>query len=119
MKIASQLPGGDKMDKMERKLTLLPDALKEFEVLLKKQPDVPDSLPVFNQFIKYFLRTKTGGEPLPSVEVMTIIRNEKPNVFYLLRKQSKTNVVMNMLTNVEMDLEEAKNSLDRLKRKIG
>jgi hypothetical protein len=119
MKIASQLPGGDKMDKLERKLTLLPDALKEFDVLLKKQPDVPASLPVFNQFIRYFLRTKTGGEPLPSVEVMTIIRNEKPNVFSLMRRQSKSNAVMNMLTNLEMDLEEAENRLERLKRKIG
>lgn len=103
---------------MERKVTLLSDALYEFDVLLKKNPDVPQSLPVFTQFLRYFLRTKTGGEPLPSVEVMTILKNEKPNIFSLIRKQSKHNMVMNMLTNVEMDVEEATSRLGQLKRKI-
>lgn len=116
MKIASQLPGGDIM---ERKLTSLADALYEFEALLKKHRDVPESLPVFTQFIRYFLRTKTADEPLPSVELMTILKYEKPNVFYLIRKQSKHNMVMNLLTNVEMDLEEAESRLGRLKPKIG
>lgn len=104
---------------MERKITLLSDALYEFDVLLKKHPDVPNSLPVFTNFIRYFLRTKTGDNSLPSVEVMTILKNEKPNIFSLIRKQSKHNMVMNMLTNVEMDVGEAESRLGQLKRKLG
>jgi hypothetical protein len=103
---------------MYQKIKTLSDALLEFDYLLKKHPDVPESLSVFTQFVRYFLRTKTSGEELPSVEVMTVLKNEKPNVFYLMKKQSKNNVVMSMLTNIEMDMEEAENRLNRLKRRI-
>jgi hypothetical protein len=103
---------------MDSKIKTLSDALLEFDYLLKKHPDVPQSLSVFSQFLRYFLRTKTSGIELPSVEVMTVLKNEKPNVYYLMKKQSKNNVVMNMLTNIEMDIKEAENRLSSLKRKI-
>lgn len=103
---------------MSQKTKKISDALLEFDYLLKKHPDVPESLSVFTQFVRYFLRTETSGDELPSVEVMTVLKNEKPSVFYLMKKQAKNNVVMSMLTNIEMDIEEAENRLNKLKRKI-
>jgi hypothetical protein len=100
------------------KVQKLSDALLEFDSLLKKHPDAPESVPIFTQFIKYFLRTNTSGEELPSLEVMTVLKNEKPTVSYLIKKQSKNNVVMSMLTSVDMDISEAESKLNKLKRKI-
>lgn len=87
--------------------------LEEYEDLLAKYPDEPKSLPVFNQFFKLFLRTNTKGKPLPSIEVMAILKSQKPLVFSLMRKQSKNNLVMDMLTHVDLDYEEAKERLNQ------
>lgn len=103
---------------MNQKIKTLSDVLLEFDYLLKKHPDVPESVSVFTQFVKYFLRTYTAGEELPSVEVMAVLKNEKPNVFYLMKKQSRNNVVMSMLTNIEIDIDEAESTLNKLKTKI-
>jgi hypothetical protein len=100
------------------KVKNLTDALVEFDYLLKKHSDTPESVPIFTQFIKYFLRTNTSGEELPTLEVMTVLKNEKPTVSYLMKKQSKNNVVMSMLTGIDMDISEAENKLNRLKRQI-
>jgi len=92
------------------------EALETFEELLEEQPDDPKSVHAFTQFLRYFLRLKTDMN-LPSVEIMTLIKHYKPTVHMIMRRQAQNNTVLTMLTNVEMDLEEAKNRLNNLKKK--
>lgn len=89
----------------------VPSALNEFEELLKKYPDHPKHLLVFTNFIRQFLRCKTDDGYLPTIEVMSVLKHEKPIIFTLLRQQrSRT---FEMLTYIDIEHEKA---LDRLKK---
>jgi hypothetical protein len=89
----------------------VPSALKEFNYLLKKYPDHPKFLLVFTNFIRQFLRCKVGDGYLPTVEVMTVLKHEKPIIFTLLRQQQSNTFAM--LTYIEIEHEKA---LERLKK---
>lgn len=94
------------------------ESIKEFERLLQKTPDVKESLPIFSTFIRHFIRTKDRNHSLPTIEIMTILRHEKPTVFYLMKLQSERDPLMQMITNVPIDLEKARQRLEELKQKL-
>jgi hypothetical protein len=97
-------------------MTELSKVLEEFDSLLEKKEDSPKSLPAFNQFLRYFLRTKTTNRSLPSIEVMTVLKHRKPVVFTVMKKESQGNAAMNMLTRLEMNIDEAIQRLEILKK---
>ncbi|WP_157800952.1 hypothetical protein [Bacillus solitudinis] len=88
----------------------LNEALKKFETLLRNTPDDPNSVYIFKNFIKYFIRVKSGRYSLPASEIMAIIQHEKPLVFSLLRKQDSP--YLYYLTNINLQYKEAKKNLD-------
>jgi hypothetical protein len=105
------MPGGDIMNDLIK-------AIHKFGELLEKHPDSPHSVPVFSQFIKAFLRTNTKSEVLPTIEIMTVLKHKKPLVFTLIKKgSSQKNIVMDMITHIEVDLDEALHRLESLKSK--
>ncbi|WP_096198917.1 hypothetical protein [Bacillus sp. FJAT-45350] len=94
------------------------DAIKEFEKLMQTQPDTKDSLPVFLKFIRNFLRAKHPTLSLPTIEVMSIIKKTKPNVFYYLRRQGERDHTLAMLTHITIDVEQAEERISTLKKKL-
>jgi hypothetical protein len=87
--------------------------VEKFFVLLKNYPDDSESTLVFLRFLRTFLRIKSQ-EDLPTIEVMTLIKVHKPNIFYIMRKLSKRDNVLNFLTGLSMDLEAAEQRLQLL-----
>ncbi|MCM3720104.1 hypothetical protein [Fictibacillus phosphorivorans] len=97
---------------MEKNKELI-DSLIKFQILLNTHPDTVDSIPVFTNYIRSFLRIKPMGRTLPTIEIMTLLKNEKPRMFYLLKRHSSDDIMM-MLTNLSMDYNQAQNKIKRI-----
>jgi hypothetical protein len=87
------------------------NAVEDFLGLLEKYPDQPKYLLGFTSFLRGFLRIKEVNEVLPAMEIMTVLKHERPLIFSLMREQSGNWIYT--LTQFEMDIEEAKERLSR------
>lgn len=85
------------------------DLVKDFFVLLENYTDHPQNLFVFTSFLKGFLRKKAFDETTPTIEVVTVLKHERPVIFYHMRKQTEDWIYI--LTRIDMDVEEAKQKL--------
>ncbi|MDR7073938.1 hypothetical protein [Fictibacillus barbaricus] len=97
---------------MERNKELI-DSLLRFQELLDTQPDHPDSIPVFTAHIRSFLKIKPIGRTLPTIEMMTLFKKRKPQLFYMLKRYTKDDVLI-MLTCLNMDYDQALSRIDRI-----
>lgn len=97
---------------MERNKELI-DSLLKLQELLDTEPDTVDAIPAFTQYIRSFLRIKPTGRTLPTIEIMTLIKRRKPNLFYLFKRHSKDDMMI-MLTYLDMDYEQAQIKIERI-----
>ncbi|MDM5314604.1 hypothetical protein QUF49_01295 [Fictibacillus sp. b24] len=97
---------------MERNKELI-DSLLKLQELLDTEPDTVDAIPAFTQYIRSFLRIKPTGRTLPTIEIMTLIKRRKPNLFYILKRHSKDDMMI-MLTYLDMDYEQAQIKVERI-----
>lgn len=96
----------------------LKTVLDKFEKVMKKEPDHKSSLPIFINFFRGFLRTRDPRHSLPSAEIISIIKKEKPTVFYFLKKQALQNPSLQLLTELEMDYDKAVERFNDLRSKL-
>lgn len=96
----------------------LKTALEKFEQLMNKSPDEKIALPDFINFLRGFLRVRDPKFSLPSAELMTIIKKEKPIIFHFLKLQAPSNPSLDLLTQLEMDHAKARERLSDLQRKL-
>ena len=94
------------------------DSLELFEKLLDELPDTAESVPEFLKFLRYFFRNKHPKFPLPSIEIISIIRQVKPTVFYFLRKQSTRDPILQMVIDLHIDVKHAQERIQELKTKL-
>ena len=87
--------------------------VQQFYIMLNNYTDHPDSTAIFLGFIRNFLRIKTKM-PLPTIELMTLLKKHKPSVFMTLRKMAKTNILLSFLTDLSMEIEEAEQRLKEI-----
>ncbi|KMY54501.1 hypothetical protein AC623_11735 [Bacillus sp. FJAT-27231] len=66
----------------------LKENIQKFYTLMEAYPDTPDSAFDFVVFLRSFLRIKSPL-PLPTTEVMTVLKIHKPAVFFSLRGMAK------------------------------
>ncbi|MBH0175355.1 hypothetical protein IHV09_17425 [Fictibacillus sp. 23RED33] len=97
---------------MERNKELI-DSLLKLQELLDTVPDTVEAIPAFTQYIRSFLRIKPTGRTLPTIEIMTMIKKRKPNLYQLLKRHSNDDM-LSMLTNLGMDYELAKTKIERI-----
>jgi hypothetical protein len=86
-------------------------SLMKFYDLLEECPDDANSALVFLDFLKSFLRV-SALDPLPSIEVMTLIKEYKPAVFYTLKRLGTHYRMVGILTELSMDLRVAEKKLE-------
>ncbi|MED0680113.1 hypothetical protein P4S83_13005 [Aneurinibacillus thermoaerophilus] len=98
---------------MRRKMYRVVDAIVDFYKLLEKHHDESQHYYIFTSFFKGLLREKAIGETLPIIELITILKHEKPTIFFTMKKQKEH--WLDIISSVELDIEEAK---ERLKRMI-
>ncbi|KMY54432.1 hypothetical protein AC623_11350 [Bacillus sp. FJAT-27231] len=91
----------------------LKNSIQRFYDLLKKYPDSPDAAYDFVVYLRSFLKIQSK-KPLPTIEIMTLLKKYKPNVFYALRKMAEKNIMLNILTELPMESEAAEKKLKRL-----
>ncbi|MDE5412505.1 hypothetical protein [Alkalihalobacterium chitinilyticum] len=94
------------------------DSINIFEDLIKQAPDTRASVPDFLKFIRYFLRTKDPKHSLPTIEVMSLLKHHKPNVFGYVRKQASLDANLKLITQLQMDVHRAEQRLQELKTKL-
>lgn len=93
--------------------TELQNSINKLFDILKQYPDSPKKTYDFIAFLKSFLRIKST-KPLPTIEVMTLIRHRKPIVFSNLRRMAPNNQMLEILTELSMDIESAEERLNNL-----
>ncbi|WP_078428753.1 hypothetical protein [Alkalihalobacterium alkalinitrilicum] len=94
-------------------------ALEKLDSLIVTLPDKRDSVFHFKNFIISFLRTNTNNVTLPVSEVMAFLKNKKPTVFSILRNEYSHNLVINVVTHVDLEYKVASKRLYDLKLKLG
>jgi len=91
----------------------LKKSIQQFYGLLKKYPDAAESAYDFVAYLRSFLKIKSKA-PLPTIEIMTLIKHNKPNVFYALRQMSKKNIMLDILVGLSTDIKSAEERLEGL-----
>ncbi|MEM1504848.1 hypothetical protein RG959_15680 [Domibacillus sp. 8LH] len=99
---------------MRRKSNDVKAHVEKFFVLLKNYPDSTDSALVFVRFLRSFLRDCSQPEVLPTIEIMTLLKEHKPIAFYSMRKLSEHDNLLAFLTGLSMSPQEAENKLQAI-----
>jgi hypothetical protein len=99
---------------MRRKTNELKMNVEKFFLLLQNYPDDLDSTLVFVRFLRSLLRVNASEKVLPTIEVMTMIKEQKPNVFRLMRKRSAEDNMSAFLAGLSMDYQEAESRLQSI-----
>lgn len=87
--------------------------IENFFELLEKYSDNPNNADIFINFIRLFLRTKLSGTMLPTVELMSLIKKEKPEIFAAIRQRGKYDLLLEFVTGIHMDTDNAEEKLKR------
>ncbi|TFE04059.1 hypothetical protein [Jeotgalibacillus salarius] len=96
----------------------LKEALDNFDRLMTKIRDENNEIATIKNFLKNFLRIRTTSINLPTSEIMSVIKNEKPSIFYLLKKRSYGDPTFEFLTGINMDYQIATQNLSDIKQQI-
>ncbi|MDT8861031.1 hypothetical protein N0O92_12380 [Alkalihalobacillus sp. MEB130] len=104
---------------MDLKEPELKNAIQQFDELILDIPDEVQGLLTFKAFILQFLKTKTTTVSLPVADVMAIIKQKKPFIFSMLRKEYSNNIAINIVTHNDTDYREAYRNLQLLRTKLG
>lgn len=100
------------------KFSDLKSSLDKFDQIMESHNDDRNSLPEFLNYLRGFLRVRDPKFTLPSAEIMTIIKKEKPVIFSLLKQQSPNHPSLELLTQLEIDYDKALERLQTLKSKL-
>jgi hypothetical protein len=99
---------------MNREIQQIRDYIKKFYCLLNQYPDDPKSTFIYTNFLRQFLRLKPKEATLPTIEIISLLKHEKPIVFYLIKQQGKYDDTLELLTNIYIDPEKAKKNLHQI-----
>jgi hypothetical protein len=99
---------------MRREKNELKENVEKLFLLLENYPDDYDSTLVFVRFLRSFLRINAPEKGLPTIEVMTMIKEQKPHVFRWMRKRSAEDNMLAVLTGLSMDYQEAESRLQSI-----
>lgn len=86
--------------------------ISNFDQMITCYPDAPEYTHLYVNFLRLLLSMQPEKEPLPVKEIMTIIRSEKPNIFYSLQQRGEFDCTFEFLTGLKMDVEKAEQRID-------
>lgn len=91
----------------------LKSSINELYNMLEETPDKPNFTYDFVTYLKSFLRI-SSEQPLPTIEIMTLIKYHKPAIFSKLRRLSSRNLMLEILTELSMDIQTAEENLKKI-----
>lgn len=93
----------------------LKSSIQQFYNLLESYPDDAGTVNAYVEYLRSLLRMQSR-DPLPKIEIMTLIKYNKPVVFEGLRKMARESMMLDILTNLSMDFQAAKQRLENILR---
>jgi hypothetical protein len=81
--------------------------------LIELRSDDPKDAGEFIQLVRSFLRIQPKEAYLPMMEVMTVIKYQKPVIFQLLKHRGQKDHHLEFLTNITMDIRTAEKNLEQ------
>lgn len=87
----------------------LHEHIKKFNKMIQVLPDQSENTYEFINFIRVLFRIQTT-EKKP-IAVITVIKHEKPNIFYEIKKYARNDQALGFAVELEMDYELAKEIL--------
>ncbi|MFB5664369.1 hypothetical protein [Alteribacillus sp. HJP-4] len=87
-------------------------AIDKFYTMLDFYTDNTYAVPKFKNFFRFFLRLEGDSRPLPSLELMAVLKEKKPTVFYYLKKDGANDKVIGILTDSPMSYEIAEKRIN-------
>jgi hypothetical protein len=88
--------------------------IQNFCKLLEVHKDIPESIHYFKSYLRQLIRiNRNSDKVLPTIEIMTILKHEKPLVFHLLKRQSQGDYNLEFLTGLSMNYDDAKIKIER------
>lgn len=92
-------------------MTEIKNNIEQLYKMLEQYPDTPDMAHEFVKFLRAFLRIKSN-HTLPTIEIMTLIKHHKPIIFRQLKRFSRNNMMLQILTDLSMDIETARKNIE-------
>lgn len=92
--------------------------INKFEKMLSNHEDNADSFLEFRSFFRLLLRTKHPTYSLPVIELVSLTKKNKPNVFYFLRREAEKDFMLSVLTGNLMETKQAEERLNEFKGKL-
>ncbi|WP_078553102.1 hypothetical protein [Bacillus alkalicellulosilyticus] len=96
----------------------LKKALLKFEKMRVSLPDEKSSVIHYKSFIRNFTKITTKHVTLPTTEIMTLLKHEKPTVFSIIRNESLNGSLYYFLTHIDFDYATAKKNFDAILEKM-
>ncbi|MEG9295756.1 hypothetical protein V6B33_04795 [Mangrovibacillus sp. Mu-81] len=111
-------PGRQQKDKGEigmtfEELQTIKRHISRLNALLELRGDEPKYAGEYIQLIRSFLRIQPKEAYLPMMEVMTVIKYQKPAIFQLLKHRGQRDQHFEFLTNITMDIRTAEKNLEQ------
>jgi hypothetical protein len=82
--------------------------------MLSKYEDSRDSFPEFRSFLRLLLRNKNSNYTVPVIEVVSLIKEYKPTVFWYLRREGSNELNLAIITSTTLPAEQAETRIDSL-----
>lgn len=92
----------------------LVNMIHRFFQLLETMDDTNDSFPDFRIFLKQLLRTKHSKISLPVIEMITLVKRDKPNLYRYLRELGRTDLNISIIVGTTMPAKDAEQRLAQL-----
>jgi ABC-type microcin C transport system permease subunit YejB len=87
--------------------------ISRLNALFELRGDDPKYAEEYVQLIRSFLRIQPKETYLPMMEVMTLIKYQKPVIFQLLKNRGQRDQHFEFLTNITMDIRTAEKNLEQ------
>jgi len=88
--------------------------IKKLYRMLDKYPDNPENFYEFLFYLRNLLRANRSGDILPMTEIMSVIKHYKPSIYSELKKRSNNNLMLEILTELSMDIDTADDNLKKI-----
>lgn len=83
---------------------------------MNQYPDNQGYFGNYKSFLRSFLRVRTRYISLPTSEVISILKHEKPNIYYSLKANLKEDPILGFVTQLDMNYDLAKKNLADIRK---
>ncbi|MBU9722726.1 MULTISPECIES: hypothetical protein [Bacillaceae] len=92
--------------------------INKFMSMLNTLEDSKKSYGEFRNLLRLLIRLQNNKHTIPVVEVVSLIKAKKPNIFYLLRREAEIDTNLSIIISTTIAEEQAEQRVNSLIEKI-